>query len=70
MGLKITGVLTRLATKDKVIALTFDACGGKGGSGYDRKLIDYLIKENIPATLFINARWIDANKGESQQFRN
>lgn len=45
-----------------MIALTFDACGGKEGSGYDEKLIDYLIKENIPATLFINARWITANK--------
>jgi peptidoglycan/xylan/chitin deacetylase (PgdA/CDA1 family) len=60
-GENVPGVFTRMATNDKVIALTFDACGGKGGSGYDRELIDYLIKENIPATLFINARWIDAN---------
>lgn len=60
-GERTTGVLTRMATDDKVIALTFDACGGPGGSGYDKDLIDYLIKENIPATLFINARWIDAN---------
>lgn len=57
----VPGVFTRMATNDKVIALTFDACGGSGGSGYDRELIDYLIKENVPATLFINARWIDAN---------
>jgi peptidoglycan/xylan/chitin deacetylase (PgdA/CDA1 family) len=57
----VQGVFTRMATKDKVVALTFDACGGPGGNGYDRELIDYLIKENVPATLFINARWIDAN---------
>jgi peptidoglycan/xylan/chitin deacetylase (PgdA/CDA1 family) len=60
-GENVPGVYTRMATKDKVIALTFDACGGTGGNGYDRELIDYLIKENVPATLFINARWIDAN---------
>jgi len=60
-GENITGVVTRFDTNKKVIALTFDACGGPKGSGYDRELIDYLIKEGIPATLFINARWIDAN---------
>lgn len=60
-GENVTGVLSRMETNDKVIALTFDACGGPRGSGYDHELIDYLIRENIPATLFINARWIDAN---------
>ncbi|OAO89132.1 hypothetical protein AXX17_ATUG04130 [Arabidopsis thaliana] len=60
-GDHIPGVMTRLDTKDKVIALTFDACGGPKGNGYDNKLIDYLMEQNIPATLFVNARWIDAN---------
>lgn len=60
-GENIPGVRTHLVTQEKVIALTFDACGGKEGSGYDEKLIDYLIKEQIPATLFVNARWIVAN---------
>jgi peptidoglycan/xylan/chitin deacetylase (PgdA/CDA1 family) len=60
-GENIPGVRTHLVTQDKVIALTFDACGGKEGSGYDEKLIDYLIKEQIPATLFVNARWLSAN---------
>ncbi len=53
----ITGIMTRFDTDEKVIALT----GGSRRSGYGRELIDYLIKEMIPATLFINARWIDAN---------
>ncbi|GGI46895.1 hypothetical protein GCM10008018_19360 [Paenibacillus marchantiophytorum] len=60
-GERVAGVRTHMVTKEQVIALTFDACGGKEGSGYDRKLIEYLIKEKIPATLFINARWIAAN---------
>lgn len=60
-GENIPGVMTRMKTGQKAIALTFDACGGPHGSGYDQKLIDYLVRERIPATLFINARWIDAN---------
>lgn len=60
-GERIPGVKTRIHTKEKVIALTFDACGGKDGSGYDEKLIQYLIQEKVPATLFMNARWIAAN---------
>lgn len=61
-GENVPGVINRLNTRDKVIALTFDACGGKHGSGYDQKLINYLIRQRIPATLFVNSRWIDANR--------
>lgn len=60
-GENITRVVTRFNTDKKEIALTFDACGGSHGSGYNKKLMDFLINEQIPATLFINARWIDAN---------
>lgn len=60
-GEKVTGVKTQFNTKQKVIALTMDACGSKDGMGYDHKLISYLEKENIPATLFVNGRWIDNN---------
>lgn len=60
-GEAVTGVLTRLDTDQNVLALTFDACGGKYGSGCDAALISYLEREQIPATLFINARWIAAN---------
>ncbi|MBT1071017.1 polysaccharide deacetylase family protein [Pelotalea chapellei] len=56
-----TGVRTRLNTGENVLALTLDACGSRSGKGYDAALITYLEKERIPATLFINARWIDAN---------
>ena len=45
----------------KVIALTFDACGGRH-SGYNAALIEYLRKEQIPATLFVTGIWIEKNK--------
>lgn len=61
-GENVQGVVTKIETSEKIVALTFDACGGKNGLGYDQKLIDYLIEEEIPATLFINGRWIDENQ--------
>jgi peptidoglycan/xylan/chitin deacetylase (PgdA/CDA1 family) len=57
----VTGVKTKFDTNEKVIALTMDACGSPLGMGYDEKLINFLKQEKIPATLFINARWIDKN---------
>jgi peptidoglycan/xylan/chitin deacetylase (PgdA/CDA1 family) len=60
-GEVVTGVKTNLKTNNKVIAITMDACGSKKGMDFDRRLISFLENENIPATLFINARWIDGN---------
>jgi peptidoglycan/xylan/chitin deacetylase (PgdA/CDA1 family) len=60
-GEKVPGVRTRLDTDEKVIALTLDACGSAKGKGVDIQLVEFLIRERVPATLFINGRWIDAN---------
>jgi peptidoglycan/xylan/chitin deacetylase (PgdA/CDA1 family) len=62
-GQAIEGVLTRFeASEDRpAVALTFDACGGPGGDGYDAELIELLRAEKIRATLFLTARWIEAN---------
>ena len=60
-GEAVSGVRTRLKTGEKVLALTLDACGSAHGKGFDSALIIFLERERIPATLFINARWIDAN---------
>lgn len=61
-GENSTGVKTRLDTREKVIVLTLDACGSPRGKGIDSGLMDFLAREQIPATLFINSRWIDANQ--------
>ncbi len=60
-GERVSGVRTRLDTPEKVVALTLDACGSAKGNGIDSRLMEFLIHEQIPATLFINGRWIDAN---------
>lgn len=63
-GENVSGVIRSISTNKKIIALTFDACGGEWGSDYDKELLNFLIAEQIPATLFINSRWIDANLEE------
>ena len=61
-GERVPGVITRVPVGgQKIVFLTFDACGGPYGSGYDARLIAYLRREKISATLFLNSRWIDAN---------
>ncbi|EXJ23385.1 polysaccharide deacetylase [Alkalibacterium sp. AK22] len=60
-GENVEGVITQIDTEEKVVALTLDACDGTPDS-YDEELIGFLIDEQIPATLFINAQWIQVNE--------
>lgn len=60
-GTNVAGVLSRVKTDQRIVALTFDACDGRK-DGYDAALIDFLVANKIPATLFVNARWIDAHE--------
>lgn len=53
--------LVRSTATDKVV-LTLDACGGPGGSAVDHQILDLLRRERIPAVLFLNKRWIEANR--------
>ncbi|GGH97199.1 polysaccharide deacetylase family protein [Arthrobacter liuii] len=66
-GVEAPGVLTRLPPGSPGIALTFDFCGGPGGSGYDQALLDALRQRHVPATLFLNSRWITANPTTARQ---
>lgn len=57
----------RLATNEKIVALTFDACGGRHGSGFNAALIGFLEAQRVPATLFISWRWV--TNGNESHFR-
>ncbi|WP_261380044.1 polysaccharide deacetylase family protein [Rhodococcus rhodochrous] len=50
----------------RTIALTLDACGGAHGSNVDRQVLDVLAEYAIPATVFLNERWIRANLVETE----
>jgi peptidoglycan/xylan/chitin deacetylase (PgdA/CDA1 family) len=58
----VKGVKENMVTAQKVVAFTFDACGGGGkGNGYDSCLVNFLRRETVPATLFVTGLWIDVN---------
>lgn len=52
------------------VALTFDLCPVRTGSGYDKPLIDYLIKHRIPATFFMSGKWMAKHQSEVEQLLN
>ncbi|MBH0780543.1 polysaccharide deacetylase family protein [Nocardia sp. NEAU-351] len=60
-GTQMPGIVDSFAANGDQIALTLDACGGAGNNDMDQDLIDFLIAERIPCTLFLNKRWIDAD---------
>ncbi len=66
-GLDIPGVVRTGADAGSADAgrvfLTLDACGGPHGSAFDERLIAGLQASAVPATLFLNLRWIEANPG-------
>jgi peptidoglycan/xylan/chitin deacetylase (PgdA/CDA1 family) len=64
-GLEVDGVVLRSEAQPAVV--TLDACGGRNGSGYDEALIQVLRRLEVPATLFLNLRWIDANPGIARE---
>lgn len=56
------GIVTGFQPRGREVALTFDACGGGGaGSEANVPLLQMLTSLQVPATLFLNSRWIDAN---------
>jgi len=65
-----SGIMTKISSPRKVVALTFDACGGPTGSGFDSALIEFLKKEKIKATLFISGLWIQKNDSLFRQLCN
>jgi len=58
----VRGTKKKIDTTEKILVLTMDACGGPCGSGYDARLIAFLRKEHVPASLFITWRWGRGNK--------
>ena len=62
-GTHLPGIHASVPTQGgrRTLALTFDACGGPHGSAVDHHLLDTLRNAQVPATLFLNERWIRSN---------
>jgi peptidoglycan/xylan/chitin deacetylase (PgdA/CDA1 family) len=43
----------------KMVALTFDACPTNLPEEFDTNVVDVLLRESVPATLFLSGRWVE-----------
>lgn len=66
-GLDVPGVVSQLPATAGGAALTLDYCGGPGGSQTDHTILDLLREHKLPATLFLNSRWIAGNRGLAKE---
>ena len=57
----LEGVVTRLATEERVLALTFDACQAVERMQLDRGITDFLVARQIPFTIFAGGRFARDN---------
>ncbi len=56
---------TRIKTEDKVLYITFDTCPT---DECDFDIVDWLIEEKIPATIFLNKTWYTQNEDKGLGF--
>ncbi|WRH26592.1 polysaccharide deacetylase family protein [Arthrobacter sp. JZ12] len=66
-GLDVPGVLSSLPVDAGGAVLTLDYCGGPGGSQTDHAIFDLLRERRMPATLFMNYRWIESNSALAKE---
>jgi len=56
------GLVTRLPTRERVVALTFDACEAGKRMTLDRRITDLLVARRIPFTIFMGGRFARDNE--------
>ena len=62
------GTVRRVATREKVAALTFDLCElSTITTGYNAEIIDFLREKRIPATLFLGGKWMRTHAERTMQ---
>jgi peptidoglycan/xylan/chitin deacetylase (PgdA/CDA1 family) len=52
------------------ISLTFDACPTGLPDEYDEAVVEVLLREKVPATLFMSGRWVEKNQERAKVLAN
>jgi peptidoglycan/xylan/chitin deacetylase (PgdA/CDA1 family) len=58
------GIVTRLPTRERVVALTFDACQAAEHMRLDHGITDFLVEHRIPFTVFMGGRFARDNAAD------
>ncbi len=48
------------------IALTFDSCPTNLADEFDQQVINILLRDNVPATLFLSGRWVEKHPEQAR----
>lgn len=59
-GEKHKNIISKIHTQESIIFLTLDACSGK----YDKRIIEFLQQEKIPAMIFVTTKWLQSHTQE------
>jgi len=51
-------VVSHGSRRERLVALTFDACATHQASGYDEAIVRVLVETRTPATLFLGGKWM------------
>lgn len=54
-------IVTGFKSSEKAVCFTFDACETVTPAYFDKDLLNYIIENKIPATLFLSGRFIERN---------
>lgn len=60
-------IITKLPTSEKVVSFTFDGCETKTPSYLDKSILNYLLKEQIPFTIFVSGKFAIRNSPELRE---
>lgn len=61
------GIVTRLPTRERVVALTFDACEAYERMRLDHGITDFLVGRRIPFTVFMGGRFARDNADDVRE---
>ena len=51
-------------TTEPTVAITFDACATRTHpAGFDRRVFEVVKREQVPVTIFVSGRWVEAHPG-------
>ncbi len=62
-----SGIITHINREDKVVFLTFDACETRSPAYFDRPLLEYIVENKLPVTLFLSGKFIERNREDVEK---
>jgi peptidoglycan/xylan/chitin deacetylase (PgdA/CDA1 family) len=65
-GFADSAIIEHGSRNSHTIALTFDACPTSLPDEYDEQVIDVLLREKVPATLFLSGRWVEKHTEQAK----